>query len=158
MRNILAFLALAALLIAGAGWYLGWYQMKSEPATDGHREITIDINGPKIGQDLDKGKARLRELLDSKKAAPAPTVSSAPTSGSSPSAGNAPSTPAPARTTTAPAAASGSKPTSVGARFGQETWSHPVDDASWVFPAEQESAPPLPPPPGPPAAPPAPVR
>src|ERR1700730_16232337 len=34
MRNILALLAAGALVVAGLGWYLGWYHVKSTPSAD----------------------------------------------------------------------------------------------------------------------------
>src|SRR3712207_7363770 len=37
VRNLLAFLAAAALTFAGLGWYLGWYKVHSASADAGHR-------------------------------------------------------------------------------------------------------------------------
>lgn len=66
MRNLLALLAFAVLAFAGVGWYLGWYQIKSTPTNDGHRQISIDLNTPKIKEDLNTGKEKLRDLLTTK--------------------------------------------------------------------------------------------
>jgi len=65
MKNLLALAAAALLVFAAVGWYLGWYQIKSE-SKDGHRQIHIDVNGPKISEDLEKGKDKIRDLLTSK--------------------------------------------------------------------------------------------
>jgi hypothetical protein len=72
MRNLLAVSAAALLTFAAVGWYLGWYRVQTEPAGSGHRQVTIDINGPKIGEDLGKGKAKLHDLLESKGPVKAP--------------------------------------------------------------------------------------
>jgi hypothetical protein len=66
MRNLLAFLAAAALTVAGAGWYLGWYRVKETDAAPGHKAVHIDIDSNKIGEDLHKGGERLQEALDKK--------------------------------------------------------------------------------------------
>jgi hypothetical protein len=70
MRNTLALLAAGVLAVAGLGWYLGWYQVKSTPLPDGHREIKIDVNGQKIAEDVNKeikqGSQKLDEILHSK--------------------------------------------------------------------------------------------
>jgi hypothetical protein len=63
MRNLLALLAFAVLVFAGAGWYLGWYKIGSTPSADGHRNINVDLNTPKIKDDLNKGKEKLRDIL-----------------------------------------------------------------------------------------------
>ena len=43
MRNLLAFLAAAALTLIGVGWYLDWFHLQSVPGGSGHRSVTIDI-------------------------------------------------------------------------------------------------------------------
>src|ERR1700726_2506454 len=70
MRNTLALLAAGVLAVAGLGWYLGWYQVKSTPLPDGHRAINIDVDGKKIAEDVNKeikqGSQKLDEILHSK--------------------------------------------------------------------------------------------
>ena len=51
MKNILALIGLAVVLVAGLGWYLGWYQIGTEPGSDGHRKINVDVNTKKILED-----------------------------------------------------------------------------------------------------------
>lgn len=53
---MLAFTAAAALAFAAAGWYLDWYQIRTGPSSvAGHRTVTIDVNGIKIAEDVNKG-------------------------------------------------------------------------------------------------------
>jgi hypothetical protein len=59
MRNLLAFTAAAALTIAGLGWYLGWYKIHATPATNGHRNVNIDIDTAKIGDDIGRAEKRI---------------------------------------------------------------------------------------------------
>jgi hypothetical protein len=56
MRNTLAFLGALVLAVAGAGWYLGWYQVFFAPGRGGHETVKIDINTDKVSADLKKGK------------------------------------------------------------------------------------------------------
>jgi hypothetical protein len=64
MRNLLAFLAAVVLTFGGMGWYLGWYQIKAEPAAAGKRNVNIEINTVKITEDLKKGEDRLHDLIN----------------------------------------------------------------------------------------------
>ena len=63
MRNLLAFLALAALTFGGLGWYLDWYHVSSTPAAGGHRSVNIDVNSVKIVEDVHKGVEKGEEKL-----------------------------------------------------------------------------------------------
>ena len=64
MRNLLAFVAAAALTVGGAGWFLDWYRVRSDPAPSGYKSLSIDINPGKIGQDLHKGERGLQRMLE----------------------------------------------------------------------------------------------
>lgn len=64
MRNLLALGAAALIGFAGIGWYLGWYKFESTPTATG-RHISIDLNTPKIKEDVGKAKERLRDSLSS---------------------------------------------------------------------------------------------
>jgi hypothetical protein len=44
MRNLLALVGAAVILVAGLGWYLGWYQLSTEPGSDGHMKVNVDVN------------------------------------------------------------------------------------------------------------------
>jgi hypothetical protein len=80
MRNLLALLAALVLAFVGIGWYLGWYQVKTEPAIlSGHQKVDIDINSDKIVTDVKKGKEMVNEMRKNAAAnLPDSTPSSAP--------------------------------------------------------------------------------
>ena len=56
MRNLLAFIAAAALTVVGVGWYLGWF-----------RTIKIELNTTKIREDLNKGEQKVHQLLETRR-------------------------------------------------------------------------------------------
>jgi hypothetical protein len=67
MRNMLALFGAALLMVVGAGWYLGWYKVRSQPASvPGRTSVNIDINTNKIGQDIQQGESKLKGLLENK--------------------------------------------------------------------------------------------
>jgi hypothetical protein len=63
MRNLLALAAAALIAFTGIGWYLGWYKIQTTPTSTG-RHISIDVNTPKIKEDVGRGKEKLRDWLD----------------------------------------------------------------------------------------------
>jgi hypothetical protein len=71
MRNTLAFLGAAVLTLGGVGWYLGWYDVLVNKTVGGHQKVDIDVNIPKIKDDInkgeEKGKQKLQEALDNNK-------------------------------------------------------------------------------------------
>ncbi len=80
MRNLLALGAAALIGFAGIGWYLGWYKFESTPTATG-RHISIDLNTPKIKEDVGHGKEKLRDILSDDKSSsnPAPGAPVTPT-------------------------------------------------------------------------------
>lgn len=66
MRNLLALLAAIVLLVAGLGWYRGWYRVHSSPAPPGHHAVNIDIDKDKIGKDLHEGEEELQKVIENK--------------------------------------------------------------------------------------------
>jgi hypothetical protein len=72
MRNLLALAAAIVVIVAVVGWYQGWYKVKTEVEPDGHREVTIDIDRGKVGEDLNKGKTKVKELIDNRGGAKVP--------------------------------------------------------------------------------------
>jgi|RhiMetdeSRZDD1v2_1073273.scaffolds.fasta_scaffold238523_1 hypothetical protein len=62
MRNLLALAAAGLIGFAGIGWYLGWYRFHTEPTATG-RQIQIDLNTPKIKDDVSRGREKLRDFL-----------------------------------------------------------------------------------------------
>jgi hypothetical protein len=63
MRNLLALIGAAVVLVAGAGWYLGWYSIGTEPGGNGHQKITVDVNTDQIKNNLKKGSEVVGDLL-----------------------------------------------------------------------------------------------
>jgi hypothetical protein len=63
MRNLLAFFAAAAITFVGLGWYLDWYQVRSQPGPAGHHNVNIDFNKVKIAEDVHKGVQKGEEKL-----------------------------------------------------------------------------------------------
>jgi len=69
MRNMLALFGAALLTVVGVGWYLGWYKVRSQPASvPGQTSVNIDINTNKISQDLQQGEQKLQQWLEKKNA------------------------------------------------------------------------------------------
>jgi hypothetical protein len=73
MRNLLAFLAVAALAFIGLGWYLDWYKVQSVPGEPGRQSITIDFDRQKIAKDVEKGvqqgEEKLHDVLEKRSSA-----------------------------------------------------------------------------------------
>ena len=73
MRNLLALVAAVILLVAGIGWYRGWYRVQNSPAPPGHHAVNIDIDKDKIGKDLHEGEEELQKVLENKLRADKPS-------------------------------------------------------------------------------------
>jgi hypothetical protein len=65
VRNLLALAAALVLAFIVVGWFRGWYQVSSKPGASG-REYDVNLNSPKITQDLEKGEEKVRDLLNKK--------------------------------------------------------------------------------------------
>ena len=69
MRNLLALLALVVITLVGLGWYLDWYDIRSETVANGKRNVNIDIDSVKITQDVHsavkKSEEKLQKFIDS---------------------------------------------------------------------------------------------
>src|SRR5881409_3965606 len=89
MRNLLALGAAALIGFAGIGWYLGWYKIETTPTATG-RHISIDLNTPKIKDDVSHGKEKLRYILADERSTPntAPQSGVTPTGYQQPDASN----------------------------------------------------------------------
>jgi hypothetical protein len=61
MRNTLAFLAGLVIVLAGVGFYLDWFNIRSSPTADGHKSFTLDVNTDKMIEDARKAEQNLRE-------------------------------------------------------------------------------------------------
>lgn len=66
MRNLLALLALAILVLAGVGYYKEWYTFKTVAAADGHKSITVDVDTQKVKDDVNSGKKEVGEFIHGK--------------------------------------------------------------------------------------------
>jgi hypothetical protein len=64
MRNLLAFSAALCLTVGISGWYLGWYTVENQPAPKGKRNVNIEINTVKIGEDIQRGSEKLQDLIN----------------------------------------------------------------------------------------------
>lgn len=91
MRNLLALAAALVLAFAGIGWYLGWYDVNSQPSTSGHQKVDIDFNSSKIIADVKKGRQVVEEMKQSAQDAAAST----PTPPATPAAPTVPNAVAP---------------------------------------------------------------
>jgi hypothetical protein len=59
MRNLLALLGAVVVTFAVVGWFRGWYHVKTSKGADGNPQVNIDINSPKIQEDLSQSRQRL---------------------------------------------------------------------------------------------------
>jgi hypothetical protein len=64
MRNLLALLGLAALVFAGVGWWQGWYKVRAQPAADGHRTLSIEVNTTKVSDDTTRWGGKVVDLVE----------------------------------------------------------------------------------------------
>lgn len=64
MKNLLALVGLVVVVVAGAGWYLDWYKLGTEPTGSGHTKTEIDWNTDKIKEDGKKVREALSDILD----------------------------------------------------------------------------------------------
>jgi hypothetical protein len=64
---MLALFAMALLTAIGLGWYLGWYKVRSQPASvPGQHSVQIDIDTKKIGADLQNGEQKIKQIIKDK--------------------------------------------------------------------------------------------
>lgn len=62
MKNFLALVGGLVLILAGVGWYKGWYSINRQQQ-NGQSGLTIAIDTGKIKEDLADGKEKLRDLF-----------------------------------------------------------------------------------------------
>src|SRR5260221_13198843 len=100
MRNFLAFVGAAILVLLGLGWYLGWYSITPEKVGQGQTRLQVDINQDKAGKDvqqgLQKGADKVKEIIDK-------NGQNKPADPNVPDSGPLPPPPASGNTTTQPA-------------------------------------------------------
>lgn len=73
MRNLLALAAALVLIFLGLGWYLNWYHISTTTTSDGHREISIDLDPTKIRNDISKEVNKVFGSKDTATTPPATT-------------------------------------------------------------------------------------
>jgi hypothetical protein len=61
MRRLLIVLVLLVVVVAGLGYYLGWYHV-STGGTDGKNSPTITVDQAKIEADKEKAKEKVQDL------------------------------------------------------------------------------------------------
>jgi hypothetical protein len=66
MRNLLALVALAVIVLAGLGYYKEWYTFKAVAAPDGHKTYTVDVDAKKIQDAVNTGKKEVSDVLHGK--------------------------------------------------------------------------------------------
>ena len=71
MRNTLAFLAAAVIVLGAAGWYLDWFKLSSNPNGDGHQNIMLDVDTHKVGQDVSTAVKKGEQALEKDKSSDA---------------------------------------------------------------------------------------
>lgn len=64
MKNILALIGLVVVLVIGLGWYLGWFQVQSQPSSDGHRNFNVDVNTKKIIEDEQNAQKKISGAIN----------------------------------------------------------------------------------------------
>ncbi len=73
MRNFLAFLAAAVIVMGGVGWYLDWFKVTTKPDGDGHQKVLLDVNTHKVTNDVSNAVEKGKEAIEKdKSAAPKP--------------------------------------------------------------------------------------
>jgi hypothetical protein len=69
MRNFLAFLAAAIIVMGGVGWYLDWFKVSSKPSGDGHQKVEFDVNTNKAGSDVSTALQKGEQIIEKDKSA-----------------------------------------------------------------------------------------
>jgi len=64
MRNLLALVGAAVILVAVVGWYRNWYSVETTPSSGGHQSVNIDIDRSRISDDIHRGEERIQDALE----------------------------------------------------------------------------------------------
>ena len=52
------------MTFAGVGWYLDWFQVFNAPGPAGHRVFSVDLDAAKIQADVQKGEAKVADVIE----------------------------------------------------------------------------------------------
>lgn len=63
MKNLLALVGAAVVLVVGLGWYLGWYKLGVDKGTPGHPKINVEVESDKVEADGKKVKKAVGEFI-----------------------------------------------------------------------------------------------
>ena len=80
MRNLLALVGAVVVIVAGLGYFLGWYKLGVESGSPGHPKFNVEVESDKIKQDLKKGREEVSEILHNGSSSVNKTVEGLPTS------------------------------------------------------------------------------
>jgi hypothetical protein len=64
MRSLFTFLGAALVAFLVLGWFLDWYKISTTPTDGGRRQVKIDLNIPKIGEDFKKGEQKAEQVIE----------------------------------------------------------------------------------------------
>jgi hypothetical protein len=64
MRNLLALIGAAVVLVAVVGWYRNWYTVETTAGGGGQQSVNIEIDRSRINEDIQKGSDRLHDALE----------------------------------------------------------------------------------------------
>ena len=59
MKNLLALIGAVVVLVAGLGWYLGWYKLSSESG-----KLHLDVDTQEVSKDLKKGRDAVGNFIE----------------------------------------------------------------------------------------------
>jgi len=63
MRNLIFLLFMGVVVFLVAGWFLDWYDINSIKNGNGKTSITVDFNGTKIKEDINKGSQKFNDTM-----------------------------------------------------------------------------------------------
>ena len=64
MKNLLALVGAAVVVVVGLGWYLRWFKVGSEPATPGRAKFNVEVKTDKVESDEKKFKQAVGEFIE----------------------------------------------------------------------------------------------
>ena len=74
MKNLLALIGLAVVIVGGLGWYLGWYQLGTQQGVNGHRIITVDVDTKKAIENGKNGVQKVSSIISNETKGTSPVL------------------------------------------------------------------------------------